>query len=98
MRIEIAPKIAFSEKKWDKLSDSQKETIQKAVKMTAQIERSLAPVKEQEAIDFLQSKGMQIHTIDTETFRLESIDLQNRLAEECNGMTILNAIRNYENQ
>ena len=87
---------AFSEKKWDKLSESQKETIQKAVKMTAQIERSLAPVKEQEAIDFLQSKGMQIHTIDTEEFRLESIDLQNRLAEECNGLTILNAIRNYE--
>jgi tripartite ATP-independent transporter DctP family solute receptor len=88
----------FSQKKWDKLSAGQKETVQKAAEMAAQIERSLAPVKEQEAMNFLESKGMQIHTIDTEIFRLESIDLKNRLAEECNGLTILNAIRNYENQ
>ena len=89
---------AFSQKKWDELSDPQKEAVQKAAEMAAKIERSLAPVKEQEAFDFLESEGMQIHTIDTEAFRQQSIDLQNRLAEECNGLTILNAIRSYENQ
>jgi len=88
----------FSQKKWDKLSAGQKEVVQKAATMAAQIERSLAPVKEKEAIDFLKSKGMQIHSIDTEAFLKKSIDLQNRLAEECEGLTILNTIRSYENQ
>ncbi|HEC41759.1 MAG TPA: TRAP transporter substrate-binding protein [Bacteroides sp.] len=88
----------YSQKQWDKLTEHQKEAVQKAAQMASQIERSLAPVKEQEAIDFLVSKGMQIHNIDIEPFRSSSIALQNRLAENCNGLAILNAIRSCENQ
>jgi len=88
----------FSQKQWGKLTNPQKEVVQKSALMAAQIERSLAPVKEQEAFDFLESQGMQFHTIDTEPLRLQCIPLQNRLAEKCNGLGILNAIRSYENQ
>ena len=88
----------YSGKQWDNLSDKQKEAVQKSVHMAAEIQRSLAPVKEQEAFDFLESQGMQFHTIDIEPFRLQSIPLQNRLAEDCNGVRILNAIRSYEDQ
>ncbi len=89
---------AYSEKQWVKLSAKQKEVVQKSAKMAAEIQRALAPVKEQEAFDFLESKGMQFHTIDIEPFRSQSIPLQNKLADECNGVSILNAIRSYENQ
>jgi len=88
----------YSQKQWDKLSPTQMHAVQKAVQMTAEIQRSLAPVKEKEAMDFLASKGMQFHTIDIETFRTQSIALQNQLAKRCDGETILNAIRSYEDQ
>lgn len=88
----------FSQKQWDKLTEPQKEAVQKSVRLAAQIERSLAPVKEQEAFDFLESKGMQFHTIDTEPLRIQCIPLQDELAEKCNATEILNAIRSYEDQ
>ena len=88
---------AYSQKKWEKLSARQQDVIQRAARMAAEIERSLAPVKEQEAIDFLISNGVQIHHIDTGPFRSQSVSLQDRLAEQCNGLSILNAIRSYEN-
>jgi tripartite ATP-independent transporter DctP family solute receptor len=88
----------YSMKQWEKLDEKQKDAVQRAARMAAEIERSLAPVKEQEAIDFLISKGMQIHHIDIEPFLSQSVALQDRLAEKCNGSTILNAIRRYEHQ
>jgi tripartite ATP-independent transporter DctP family solute receptor len=87
----------YSQKQWKKLTARQQEVIQRAARMAAEIERSLAPVKEQEAIDFLISNGVQTHHIDIEPFRSQSAALQDRLAEQCNGLSILNAIRSYEN-
>jgi tripartite ATP-independent transporter DctP family solute receptor len=88
----------YSLKQWEKLSARQREVIERAVRMAAEIQRSLAPVKEQQAIDFLKSKGVQTHYIDIEPFRKQSMALQDRLAEKCNGLPILNAIRSYEHQ
>jgi tripartite ATP-independent transporter DctP family solute receptor len=88
----------YSLKQWEKLSERQKQVVLRSARMAAEIQRSLAPVKEQEAFDFLESEGMQFHTIDTEPFRSQSIPLQNELAEQCNAVDILNAIRTYENQ
>jgi tripartite ATP-independent transporter DctP family solute receptor len=87
----------FSQKQWEKLSARQQEVIQKAARMAAEIERSLAPVKEQEAINFLISKGVQTNHIDIQSFRSKSVALQDRLAAKCNGGSILHAIRSYEN-
>jgi tripartite ATP-independent transporter DctP family solute receptor len=88
----------YSLKQWEKLNETQRDAVQKAARMAAEIERSLAPVKEQEAIEFLISKGVQTHHIDIRPFLSQSVAWQDRLAEKCNGLTILNAIRNYEDQ
>ena len=88
----------YSLKQWEKLNDRQKDAVQKAARMAAEIERSLAPVKEQEAIDFLISEGVQTHYIDIKPFLSQSVAWQDRLAARCNALTILNSIRNYEHR
>jgi tripartite ATP-independent transporter DctP family solute receptor len=88
----------YSLKQWEAFSSPQKEAVQRAASMAAEIQRSLAPVKEQEAIDYLISQGVQTHHIDIKAFRSQSVALQDQLAEKCNGLPILKAIRRYEHQ
>jgi TRAP-type transport system periplasmic protein len=78
---------------WDQLSAEEQAQIQEAVTMARDIERALAPVREKEALAFLEEKGMTIHTIDREVFVKASGELQDEWAARNGAADLLQMIR-----
>src|SRR5690606_27916040 len=60
---------ACSMSEWEQLTDAEKKVVMEGAKLASDINRSLAPIREQEALDFLRSKGVTITTVDTTAFR-----------------------------
>lgn len=78
---------------WNKLSDEDKKVVRDGAKLASDVNWSLAPVREQEAFDFLREQGMQINEIDTETFRQSAVEMQDTFAKERDAEDLLNQIR-----
>ena len=78
---------------WDQLSPREQAQIQEAATMARDIERALAPVREEEALRFLQEKGMTIHSIDREAFVKASEKLQDEWAAANGATDLLRMIR-----
>lgn len=85
----------YSKAEWQKLSDDEKMVIKEAAAMARDVQRSLAPLREKEALKFLKEKGMVINDIDTSGFREKARTVQNTLAEERGAMELLDRIRAY---
>ena len=83
----------YSQKDWDRFSSDEKRLIQEAADMARDIQRSLAPLREREALRFLEDHGMAIKVIDTEDLEIKTFDLQNDLAEKNNCLNVLELIR-----
>ena len=83
----------FSEKEWKSYSAKEREVIRQGAKFARDVQRSLAPIREKEAIRFLEKKGMQIHSINRGPFLKEAEKLQNKFAKKYNAQTLLNKIR-----
>ncbi len=78
---------------WDKLSPDEQAQIQEAATMARDVERALAPVREKEALQFLEEKGMTIHSIDREVFVKASEQLQDEWAAKNGATDLLRMIR-----
>jgi tripartite ATP-independent transporter DctP family solute receptor len=78
---------------WDRLSPAEQATIQEAVTMARDVERALAPVREKEALGFLEEKGMKIQSIDREPFVKAAEQLQNEWAAKNGATDLLRMIR-----
>lgn len=76
-----------------KLDDGQKAAVKAAAKFTADIERSLAPVREQQALDALAANGMTVSDIDVAPFREMTRPVQEELAAKLKVTGILEKIR-----
>jgi tripartite ATP-independent transporter DctP family solute receptor len=87
---------AFSQNKWDKLTDKEKNVIQQAAKMARDAQRALAPHKEKEAMEYLKNAGMMVHDIDMSAVKQKARNLQNKLAEKNNSTELLEIIRNKQ--
>jgi TRAP-type C4-dicarboxylate transport system substrate-binding protein len=61
--------------------------------MAWDVQRSLGPLREQEAFDFLKTKGMTIHKIDTSGFRKNAVAVQDKFAKEIGASDLLEIIR-----
>jgi tripartite ATP-independent transporter DctP family solute receptor len=83
----------YSQKDWDRFTSDEKRLIQEAADMARDIQRSLAPLREREALRFLEDHGMDIKVIDTEDLEIKTFDLQNDLAEKNNCLNVLELIR-----
>jgi tripartite ATP-independent transporter DctP family solute receptor len=83
----------YSKKEWDKLTDKERSVIMEGALMARDIQRGLAPIREAEAFDFLKSKGMVIHAIDTSTFRKNAVAIQDKIAKERGATDLLQIIR-----
>jgi tripartite ATP-independent transporter DctP family solute receptor len=59
----------MSMKAWNKLSDSDKKVVMAGAKVAAEYERSLAPIKEEQAFTKLKSLGVSVKSIDTSGFK-----------------------------
>lgn len=83
----------YSLKDWNRFTTDEQRLIQEAADMARDIQRSLAPLREGEALGFLEDHGMDIKTIDTEDLEIRTFDLQNELAERNNCLQLLEIIR-----
>lgn len=84
---------ACSMNEWNQLNDTQKKVVMDAAKFAADINRSLAPMRDEEALDFLRSKGMNITVVDTTAFRDKATALQDKIAKDIGGTELLAEIR-----
>lgn len=84
---------AYSLPEWNKLNNVEKEIILEGAKIARDKQRELAPIKENEAFDFLKSKGMVINEIDTTQFAKNAVEIQNEIAKERGAMDLLEKIR-----
>jgi len=64
---------AYSKKEWGQLTDKERAVIMDGAKMARDVQRSLGPLREDEAFEFLKSKGMVINKIDTSGFRKNAV-------------------------
>jgi tripartite ATP-independent transporter DctP family solute receptor len=83
----------YSKKEWAELTDKEKAVIMDGAKMARDVQRTLAPLREQEAFDFLKTKGMIIHKIDTSGFRKNAVAIQDKFAKEIGASDLLEIIR-----
>ena len=83
----------YSLKDWNSYTTDEQRLIQEAADMARDIQRSLAPLREKEALGFLEDHGMVIKTIDTKDLEIKTFDLQNELAEKNNCIEVLELIR-----
>lgn len=84
---------ACSMNEWNKLSDAQKKVVMDGAKLAGDVNRALAPIREQEALEFLRTKGMTITTVDTTEFREKAKGLQDKIAKDVGGTELLTEIR-----
>ncbi len=83
----------YSEKEWDKLSENERDTIMNAATFARDVQRGLAPIREAEAFQFLEDKGMKINDIDTTSFREKATSVQEELADEMGASDLLKMIK-----
>lgn len=87
---------AYSKKDWAQLSDKEKAVILEGARMARDVQRTLGPLREQEAFDFLKSKGMVIHKIDTSSFQKNAVAIQDSFAKERGATDLLQMIRSTD--
>jgi len=88
--------ICFSKKQWEELSAREKQVVQNAATIARDIQRSLAPIREKEAMELLKKNGMIINEIDRTPFLAPSKELQNKLAKQVGAEDLLKKIRDAE--
>lgn len=86
----------YSKKEWDRLTDKEKVVVTEGAIMARDVQRALAPLREAQAFDFLRSKGMVIHKIDTSGFRKNAVGVQDSIAKERGATDLLHLIRATE--
>jgi tripartite ATP-independent transporter DctP family solute receptor len=87
---------AYSKKEWAQLTDKERAVILDGAKMARDVQRSLGPLREEEAFEFLRTKGMAINKIDTSGFRRNAVAIQDNIAKERGAMDLLQIIRSTE--
>lgn len=76
-----------------KLTDDQKAAVVAAADFAADLERSLAPAREKEALEALKEAGMQIAEIDTAPFKEMTRPVQDEIAASLEATDLLEKIR-----
>jgi len=87
---------AYSKKEWAGLTDKEKAVIMEGARMARDVQRTLGPLREAEAFEFVKAKGMVINPIDTSTFRKNAVSIQDNFAKERGATDLLEIIRKTE--
>lgn len=83
----------YSKAQWDKLSEAERGVVQEAATFARDCQRSLAPLREEQALEMLKAKGMKITEIDTAGFIKNAILLQDDFAKKNKAEDLLDIIR-----
>lgn len=85
--------ICYSQAQWNRLSPADQAALRKAAEVARDKGRAKAPVREREALQFLQDKGVQVHPLDTSGWEQASVKVQDRIAAELGATDLLEKIR-----
>jgi TRAP-type C4-dicarboxylate transport system substrate-binding protein len=83
----------YSLDQWEELSAEEQEVIMEGARRARDEQRRLAPIREEEAFDFLREQGMVINDIDTTEFERNALEIQNEIAAERGATDLLETIR-----
>lgn len=86
----------FSKSIWNQLTPEEQKTVQDAAMLARDMQRALAPIREQEAMSELIKHGMIIRQIDRTPFINSAKALQDKLAKEIGAVDLLQKIRDAE--
>ncbi|WP_162916424.1 TRAP transporter substrate-binding protein [Cohaesibacter haloalkalitolerans] len=85
--------LVMSKMEWNKLSDLDKDVVQKGAKLASDVVRALAPQRENEALAALKENGVTVTEIDTSSFQKAAASVQDELAKELGATDLLEEIR-----
>jgi len=85
----------FSQAELERFTEEEKAIIQQAAHLARDVERALAPCREKEALDFLASKNLSLHSIDWSHLAEQIEKVQNDMGQESNVQDLLQLIRTY---
>jgi tripartite ATP-independent transporter DctP family solute receptor len=83
----------MSMKTWNKLSAYDKKIVMAGAKVAANHERSLAPIKEDQAFEKLKALGVEVKTIDTRAFQKEAAKFNKDYAKKIGASDLLRMIQ-----
>ena len=78
---------------WETLSPEEQALMREAAVFARDVQRSLAPLREREAFDYLRDQGMTITEVDTGVFVENARSVQDELAAEMGAGDLLEQIR-----
>ena len=78
---------------WETLSPEEQDLMREAAVFARDVQRSLAPLREREAFDYLRDQGMTITEVDTGVFVENARSVQDELAAEMGAGDLLEQIR-----
>ncbi len=87
----------YSLEDWNRFTTDEQRLIQEAADMARDIQRGLAPLREKEALGFLEDHGMSLKPMNTKDLERKTFDLQNELAEKNNCLEVLELISEITN-
>lgn len=88
--------ITYSLPLWNSLSEADQTVLMDAAALAIDVNRALAPVREQEALEKLAELGMTITEIDTSSFQQAATPLQDELAASFGATEMLQLIRDAQ--
>ncbi|WP_158585675.1 TRAP transporter substrate-binding protein [Pseudooceanicola sediminis] len=88
--------ITYSLPLWNKLSEKDQQVLEDAAALAIEINRALAPIREQKALAQLEEVGMTITQVDTTQFSQDAVPLQDELADELGAADLLQLIRDAQ--
>jgi TRAP-type transport system periplasmic protein len=88
--------ITYSLPLWNQLSEAEQQVLTEAADLAIEINRALAPLREQKALAQLEEVGMTITEIDTSAFREGAAPLQDELAADLDATALLQLIRDAQ--
>jgi tripartite ATP-independent transporter DctP family solute receptor len=83
----------MSMKTWNKLSAYDKKIVLAGAKVAANHERSLAPIKEDQAFEKLKALGVNVNSIDTAAFQKEAAKFNKDYAKKIGASDLLHIIQ-----
>jgi tripartite ATP-independent transporter DctP family solute receptor len=85
--------LVLSQQEWDKLDENEQQVAMAGARLASDVVRSLAPLRERQALTQVESLGMSINEIDTTQMREAALAVQDELSKEFDALDLLEQIR-----
>lgn len=85
--------LVLSMQEWEKLDENEQQVAMAGARLASDVVRSLAPLRERQALEQVEALGMKVNEIDTTQMREAALAVQDELAKEFDAVDLLEQIR-----